>query len=865
MWFGIAGVEAGCGLKLADGIVRPSGIFEDVAQLKMSGSKILVKANGFAQVQFGLAPLIEGTLRNSKVQVRPRVGVSGLQIQINRFLKVHHSEVVLALPVITKTEIVIGLSHVRSELNRFLEVQNRVVVMMSIVVQSTQPVGIKRVLAVRSGKRLKLFARPIRVPNANIGHGQREAERGRQRCDCLRFVPGDRSVQGIVIEKIDAAKELEQAGGLRRMRIIADFRQQQFFRRDVVVGFEGLFQLRRSTGRKPERINLRKTLFRLDGLSGSPPPQRGRLYDEQREHTLGENRAGLRGHLHESRWYSDQYNWANIREVRRRVSRLERASGSRRFLGLGVRMRLLSAAVLGCALLAPQVHAQSSAASYRETVAQIQQQIEDGHLSDAQTLIGAALKSFPSNAGLENLLGVVEAEQGETELARRAFSAAIQHDPKLVGAYLNLGRIEMQEAGSHAGPRAKALQLYQKVLRLDPANPEANFQAATLLMWDGKYAPSLAHLEKADAAMRGEIRVEALRCADEAGLGHRSATSRAAAAMIANPKLSERDAVFVLPALRAARRGDLIDSIFTAANARVPLSAYGLRVLGLAKEAEGKPAEATAVLERAFTLDDTNVAPLVDLTRIALADKQYKQALGYLAHARALKPGDAAFAYEYGRICLKLNLLAEARRAMGEAVKLAPDAPEYNFALGVVSSHAQDASAGLPYLKKYHQMRPNDPDGVLALGTAYFRDDDYPNAALWLKQATENTSTAAPAHYYLGRIFRQQGQYDQALAQLQQAATLQPDNAAVFAEIGQTYLQQRKYPESQKQLQHALTLDANNYVANFALMQLYAQTRDPKLDAQRERFGDIKKKNQEQYQEEMRVIEARPEVALKDK
>jgi predicted Zn-dependent protease len=100
---------------------------------------------------------------------------------------------------------------------------------------------------------------------------------------------------------------------------------------------------------------------------------------------------------------------------------------------------------------------------------------------------------------------------------------------------------------------------------------------------------------------------------------------------------------------------------------------------------------------------------------------------------------------------------------------------------------------------------------------------------------------------------------------LRQAATLQPGNAAVLAEIGQTYLQLRKYPEAQKQLQQALALDANNYVANFALMQLYAQTRDPKLEAQRKRFGDIKKQNQEQYQEEMRVIEARPEVTLKDK
>lgn len=544
------------------------------------------------------------------------------------------------------------------------------------------------------------------------------------------------------------------------------------------------------------------------------------------------------------------------------MSRVERASGLRPFLRLANRMRPWFAAGLGFVLFIPRFDAQSAAASYRETVEQIQQQIQQGHLSDAETLTNAALQRFRSNAGLENLLGVTQAEQGEMELARQSFSAAIEHDPKLVGAYLNLGRIEMQDAGSHAGPRAEALRLYQTVLRVDPANAEANFQAATLLMWDGKYSESLTRLAKTDAA-HDEIRVEALKCADEAGLGHSAAASRAAAAMVANPKLSEQDAIFVLPSLRAARRADLIESLFTAANERAPLSAGSMRVLGLAEEDEGEPTKATAALERALALDDTQVAPLVDLTRIALAGKQYEKALGYLAHARALKPDDAAFAYDYGRICLQLNLVGEARRAMSDAIKLNPNSPEYNFAMGVVASRAQDASAGLPYLKKFHQMRPGDADGILALGTTYFRDDDFVNAVLWLKQAAANKGTAAEAHYYLGRILRQQGQYDTALEQLNQAETLRPDNAAVVAELGQTYIQMRRYAEGQKQLEHALTLDANNYVANFALMQLYAQTRDPRLGAQQKRFSEIKQENQDQYRNEMRVIEARPVLELK--
>src|SRR6185437_3902338 len=145
-----------------------------------------------------------------------------------------------------------------------------------------------------------------------------------------------------------------------------------------------------------------------------------------------------------------------------RVLRLRRVRGSCRFLRIDVPMRLLLAAVFGCFLLGSPLHALPAETSYNQTILQIQQQLEQGHLDDARTLIHAALLRFPANGGIENLLGIVEAEQGNMEHARQAFSAAIRHDPKLVGAYLNLGRIEMQKAGSDTATRAQALQLYQK-------------------------------------------------------------------------------------------------------------------------------------------------------------------------------------------------------------------------------------------------------------------------------------------------------------------------------------------------------------------------------------------------------------------
>lgn len=521
----------------------------------------------------------------------------------------------------------------------------------------------------------------------------------------------------------------------------------------------------------------------------------------------------------------------------------------------------LPALLLGLALPATAARAQQPTASYQQTVLMIQQQIQSNNLDGARAQLATAFKQYPSDGGLENLQGIVEIQQGHVDLAKQAFSEAILHAPKLTSAYLNLGRIYMDTAETNPTERKRALQLYEKVLQQEPGNIEANYDQATLLTWEHSYENSLEHLRKLDPEAQKQVRVEALICEDELALGHKDAAERAAASMAANADITEQDAMSVLPALRAAHRADLVDALFTAVGQRQTLSAAGLRVLGLAQEAEGKPEEARATLERVFAMNSTWSAPLIDLTRIALAAKDYQGALGYLAHARALQPKDASLAYEFGVICLKLDLLGEAARAMGEAVKLAPDNPEYNFGMGTVSSYAEDPSQALPYLKKYHELRPSDAAGALALGTAYFRNKDFDNASIWLKQAANDPGSAASAHYYLGRIFREQGQYDQAIAQLTESAKLKPDEAEVFAELGAVYLQMRNYPEAKKQLDHALALDANSYEANFALLQLYAFTHDPRREEQSKKFEAVKGTNAEQYREAMRVIEIRPQAA----
>ena len=109
--------------------------------------------------------------------------------------------------------------------------------------------------------------------------------------------------------------------------------------------------------------------------------------------------------------------------------------------------------------------AQPPGEQYRELVLEIQQHIESNDLEGARSLIAGARTRFPANGGLENLSGVIEIQEGHTDRAVQQFSAAILHDPKLAGAYLNLGRIYMQKAESDKAARTAALRVYEKLDR----------------------------------------------------------------------------------------------------------------------------------------------------------------------------------------------------------------------------------------------------------------------------------------------------------------------------------------------------------------------------------------------------------------
>lgn len=89
------------------------------------------------------------------------------------------------------------------------------------------------------------------------------------------------------------------------------------------------------------------------------------------------------------------------------------------------------------------------------------------------------VRLYPSDATAHNTLGIVLAERGEIDAARKAFSQAMTLNTRYLDPYLNLGRIAM-----FTGDKKKALAEYDRATAVDSASPRA---------WKG-YADAAASL-----------------------------------------------------------------------------------------------------------------------------------------------------------------------------------------------------------------------------------------------------------------------------------------------------------------------------------------------------------------------------------
>lgn len=481
--------------------------------------------------------------------------------------------------------------------------------------------------------------------------------------------------------------------------------------------------------------------------------------------------------------------------------------------------------------------------------------LERGDLIAANSLIEPTLRAHPADPLLHNLAGVIAARQGGFESAEAHFQAAIRLAPRGRASYENLGRLYQERADGNPAMRAKAIAIYRRLLEADPGSVEGLFQSGFLLAIDGQFADSRATLERLPEDVRQRPQALAVLAADLTGLGDPAAARGVVSALAAHAALTEADVLAVLPALPIGPGDAVAALMLDALDRRGLASPRALQALAAIHVRGGRFAEARQALERAAAAGGASTPLLLELARAAVKLKDYKGALGYLAHARSLEPANATVHFLFGMVCVEENLGREAYDSMKKAVELDPENPLINYAMGAVATHRREPSESLPYFEKYVRLKPDDPRGHFALGAARFYSNQLDEARPELERAARTPETATGAHYFLGRIARQANDLVTAGREIEQALRLNAGLADAWAELGLIQTRSGEYRQAEQSLAKALAIDPEHYAASVNLATLYGRTKDPRREAQAARVATLIEKRDARAQEFLRIIE----------
>ncbi len=127
-------------------------------------------------------------------------------------------------------------------------------------------------------------------------------------------------------------------------------------------------------------------------------------------------------------------------------------------------------------------------------------------------------------------------------------------------------------------------------------------------------------------------------------------------------------------------------------------------------------------------------------------------------------------ALEKGMQALRDNNLAEAEKALGQSMKLAPNNPQVLYALGLLELKKHEWSKAQSALEKSTQMEPNSARALAALGMALCNQRKYAEAIPPLEKSVGlDPATGWETHWSLAESYYHSERFDEALKVSQQA------------------------------------------------------------------------------------------------
>ena len=425
----------------------------------------------------------------------------------------------------------------------------------------------------------------------------------------------------------------------------------------------------------------------------------------------------------------------------------------------------------------------------------------------------------PTNASIDNLIGVTETKLGSLDEANRYYTQAIKLDPQLSGPHKNLAVNYLETKNYDLAERE-----LKSALGLNPRDPFVHYYLATLYLDTARDKEAVGQLEPARELLEND---------PELLYKMVSACLRLDMSAVALSLIRDMEQHSTLSIGQEYKLGILLSEqkMYPEAVDRferivqMQPDYWGNKYdLSIALINANRPAEAVTILQSLNRSADPNILTLLGLAYEAAGNSQ-KALDSYEAAVRA-EPENPDRYLDYTRLLMDLDRYDVAAQIVQRGMKDTPDAYGLNVRLGSIQMIQGRYDQARQSFQEAIQTHPEIALGHVAMAQSYMRQGRDAEACQVLATSRKIATPDAMLEFVYGLVLSHSSEPEEAIAAFKRAIALNPELAEPHDELGKLYYQSGLIQLARIEFERVLELDPLQANAHFQLSRIYARLGD---------------------------------------
>lgn len=249
-------------------------------------------------------------------------------------------------------------------------------------------------------------------------------------------------------------------------------------------------------------------------------------------------------------------------------------------------------------------------------------------------------------------------------------------------------------------------------------------------------------------------------------------------------------------------------------------SSEAAEIIGTAYRNKKDPGNAEKFYLKAISLDQTRVAPKIELAGLYVQGKKEKEARVLIEEILAKEPSNVKAYYMLATLENSIGKSDRALEIFQKIQSINPSDAKASFNIGMILINKGNLEQAEKISEELLKKFPKKPEGYHLKGLVHYQKRDWNEAIASLQNAVKLQETLM-AYYHLGLSLYNKGEYELALSQFRKIMDYYPSFNPARLMTAVIFLKQKRVDDSIAELKKLIQKDENNALAYNILGSAY--------------------------------------------